>query len=145
MDPEPPPPCNLHSVVATAVLTHCHHRIFSLPPYDDNALVLPPLHSRIWVFLLVFCVALLIHFCSASEPLSVDGTVLVLDESNFDSAISSFDHILVDFYAPWCGHCKRLSSSQFLLSNACAVFQVSVFIPNPLRKLPGYPLILVGS
>ncbi|XP_061366611.1 protein disulfide-isomerase 5-2 isoform X2 [Gastrolobium bilobum] len=58
--------------------------------------------------LMVFGVMLLIHFCRA-EPFSVDGKVLVLDESNFDSAISSFDHILVDFYAPWCGHCKRLS------------------------------------
>ncbi|KAI4352875.1 hypothetical protein L6164_007084 [Bauhinia variegata] len=46
---------------------------------------------------------------SHAQPFSVDGTVLELDESNFDSAISSFDHILVDFYAPWCGHCKRLS------------------------------------
>ncbi|CAJ2629731.1 unnamed protein product [Trifolium pratense] len=60
---------------------------------------------KIWV---VLCIVSLIHFCGA-EPLSADGTVLILDESNFDSAISSFDHILVDFYAPWCGHCKRLS------------------------------------
>ncbi|KAE8701649.1 Protein disulfide isomerase-like 5-2 [Hibiscus syriacus] len=44
----------------------------------------------------------------ASE-LKADGKVLELDESNFDSAISSFAYILVDFYAPWCGHCKRLS------------------------------------
>ncbi|KAK7279732.1 hypothetical protein RJT34_24789 [Clitoria ternatea] len=53
----------------------------------------------------------LILFCrsDAAETFSVDGKVLNLDESNFDSAISSFDHILVDFYAPWCGHCKRLS------------------------------------
>ncbi|MBA0566283.1 hypothetical protein Golob_011114, partial [Gossypium lobatum] len=39
----------------------------------------------------------------------LDGRVLELDDSNFDSAISSFDYILVDFYAPWCGHCQRLS------------------------------------
>ncbi|KAK7277289.1 hypothetical protein RIF29_18440 [Crotalaria pallida] len=48
-------------------------------------------------------------FFSWAQPFSVNGTVLELQESNFDSAISSFDHILVDFYAPWCGHCKRLS------------------------------------
>ncbi|MCL7024134.1 hypothetical protein MKW94_025416 [Papaver nudicaule] len=38
-----------------------------------------------------------------------DGKVLELVDSNFDSAIASFDFLLVDFYAPWCGHCKRLS------------------------------------
>ncbi|KAF1880569.1 hypothetical protein Lal_00011628 [Lupinus albus] len=63
-------------------------------------------------FLLVIGFVFLIHFfcVDADEPLfSLDGKVLVLDDSNFESAISSFDHILVDFYAPWCGHCKRLS------------------------------------
>ncbi|KAF7820080.1 protein disulfide-isomerase 5-2 [Senna tora] len=62
------------------------------------------------------CAVLLIPFLlfnslrsSSAQPFSADGTVLQLDESNFDSAISTFDHILVDFYAPWCGHCKRLS------------------------------------
>ncbi|KAK4747676.1 hypothetical protein SAY87_014262 [Trapa incisa] len=38
-----------------------------------------------------------------------DGKVIELEESNLDTAIASFDYILVDFYAPWCGHCKRLS------------------------------------
>ncbi|XP_020231698.1 protein disulfide-isomerase 5-2 [Cajanus cajan] len=60
--------------------------------------------------LVVYSVFLLIQFWRGeAETFSVDGKVLILDESNFDSAIASFDHILVDFYAPWCGHCKRLS------------------------------------
>ncbi|CAK9137142.1 unnamed protein product [Ilex paraguariensis] len=46
---------------------------------------------------------------SSNKQFKVDGTVLELDESNFDSAIASFDYIFVDFYAPWCGHCKRLA------------------------------------
>ena len=69
--------------------------------------------QRSWQVLVLVLVSLLSlpssSFSTADLPLSADGKVLELDESNFDLAISSFDYILVDFYAPWCGHCKRLS------------------------------------
>ncbi|XP_062244006.1 protein disulfide-isomerase A2 [Platichthys flesus] len=34
--------------------------------------------------------------------------VMVLHISNFDRALSENQFLLVEFYAPWCGHCKRL-------------------------------------
>ncbi|CAG4954148.1 unnamed protein product [Colias eurytheme] len=44
-----------------------------------------------------------IYLCKASEE-----DVLELTDGDFDSAISQHDTALVMFYAPWCGHCKRL-------------------------------------
>jgi protein disulfide-isomerase A1 len=38
-----------------------------------------------------------------------DGSVLELDGSNFEAAVRTADFLFVDFYAPWCGHCKRLA------------------------------------
>ncbi|KAH9624007.1 hypothetical protein KSS87_007023 [Heliosperma pusillum] len=59
----------------------------------------------------ILCFSLLIFSLPPyiSGNFTVDGTVIELNDSNFDSAISTFDYLLVDFYAPWCTHCKRLS------------------------------------
>jgi protein disulfide-isomerase A1 len=51
---------------------------------------------------------LLFLFTINANCLEEEG-VIVLKESNFDVAISDYKYLLVEFYAPWCGHCKQLA------------------------------------
>ncbi|KAJ3340617.1 hypothetical protein HDU93_006732 [Gonapodya sp. JEL0774] len=85
------------------------------------------------------------------KKIVVPSDVLVLDASNFDDEVLNSDaNVLVEFYAPWCGHCKNLAptyakvASAFKTESKCRVanFDATTSQSIPGRyDVTGYPTI----
>ncbi|KAK1266989.1 Protein disulfide-isomerase 5-2 [Acorus gramineus] len=89
---------------------------------------LPLLHLLLLTAAAIWSPPLITASTSPPGKFAVDGTVLELNDSNFDDAIASIDNLLVDFYAPWCGHCKRLSPELDVAAPVLAKWDVPIVI-----------------
>merc|ERR1711909_232971 len=80
--------------------------------------------------------------------------VLELGDSDFDSKLADIDTALVMFYAPWCGHCKRMKpefekSAGDLLANDPPVSLVKVDCTEAGKdtcgrfEVRGYPTVKI--
>eukprot|EP00286_Rhodomonas_abbreviata_P005498 CAMPEP_0181335818 /NCGR_PEP_ID=MMETSP1101-20121128/27051_1 /TAXON_ID=46948 /ORGANISM="Rhodomonas abbreviata, Strain Caron Lab Isolate" /LENGTH=481 /DNA_ID=CAMNT_0023445997 /DNA_START=60 /DNA_END=1505 /DNA_ORIENTATION=+ len=92
-------------------------------------------------------VGLLAAIANAAIP--TEEGVLVLGEDNFEEAKTTHPSMLVEFYAPWCGHCKTLapewaSAAKTLADSPMKLAKVDATENDALAKefeIRGFPTI----
>lgn len=89
------------------------------------------------------------HMKSQAEPESNDGPVRVLVGTSFERIV--FDDtkdVLVEFYAPWCGHCKSLApkydelGARFASDSNVVIAKVDSTENDTPAKIEGFPTLI---
>jgi protein disulfide-isomerase A1 len=87
---------------------------------------------------------------ASSEHLVDEKDVVILGAENFTNFVNTNPYVLVEFYAPWCGHCQSLapewaSAASILKGDSVPLAKVDATVHAELAKefgVQGYPTIL---
>lgn len=81
--------------------------------------------SCLLLVLLIACSSGVTASLEKKQP-SVEEGVYVLTSSTFEEFLSQNEFVLVEFYAPWCGHCQKLAPVYSAAAEEMAVLNPSV-------------------
>lgn len=105
------------------------------------------MHRLLWIA--IVCTATLPWAAVAEEE--ENSAVQVLTDASFEDVVGQNKHVFVEFYAPWCGHCKRLAPHWETLAEAfkdepsVVIAKVDATVEKEMPKkykVSGYPTLL---